>query len=269
MTTRSPSAGPKGRCSARRATVLGAGALTLGAALAGVPQIGQAAVIAGSGGHDVTVGRDDDNAANRFIQPAGVAAKQHMDNTDVHLGKAGDDLLIGQLGGDTLLGEAGHDILVGGPENFQAPNSDVLVGADGNDINIWAPGDGSDAFVGGAHSDTMVFAPFVTHPDGSLKLATFGNRVIPRVDIGGQAAFSCTIVPVPAAQKLGAQFLVRFNVNNVPAVTVRQTDVERVYCPSPNEGKARVADLTAAHPSFSEVSLAQVPGVLGAILAQP
>ena len=42
-----------------------------------------------------------------------------------------------------------------------SPNSDVLVGDKGDDINIWAPGDGSDAFTGNEDKDTMIFAPFV------------------------------------------------------------------------------------------------------------
>ncbi len=170
-----------------------------------------------------------------------------MDNTDVLFGRANDDLLVGNLGGDTLLGGTGSDILVGGPEKFATPNSDVLIGDWGNDINIWAPGDGSDAFIGDQGYDTMIFAPFVD--DGGKPLITWNNgRKVPRVDIDNQAAFSCTIVPVPASQKLGFQFLVRFNVNGTPVVTVRQRNVEKVFCPSPLDGKARVADLTADAP---------------------
>ena len=102
----------------------------------------------GTSAKDVTVGGDNDNADNPFIQPPGVTAKQHMDNTDVLFGRGNHDLLIGKLGGDTLLGGKRNDILIGGPEKGSAPNSDVLVGEEGNDINIWAPGDGSDAFAG-------------------------------------------------------------------------------------------------------------------------
>ena len=72
---------------------------------------------------------------------------------------------------------------------------------------------------------------------------------------------------MPESEKLGAQFLVRFNVNGVPAVTVRQKDVERVFCPSPDEGKALWADLTEAHPVFKSVKIDKVKGLTGKILA--
>jgi hypothetical protein len=223
--------------------------------------------IPGTPRKDVTIGLDTDNADNPFIQPPGVTAKQHIDNTDVLFGRGNDDLLIGNLGSDTLLAGADDDILIGGPEHGQSPNSDVLVGDTGNDINIWAPGDGSEAFIGNEGKDTMVFAPFVTKSDGSLLLTRDHGRKIPHVDIDDKDAFSCTIVPVPASEQLGAQFLVRFNVNGTPVVTVRQTGVERVFCTSPEEGKAQVASLTDAHPTFRDIRLDRVHGTLGAILA--
>lgn len=241
-----------------------------GVAVVAVASVAGARVEPGTPGKDVTFGSDNDNANNTFIQPPGVAAKQHMDNTDVVFGRANDDLLVGNLGGDTVVAGSGDDILVGGPERGTAPNSDVLLGDRGNDINLWQGGDGSEVFVGdrGRH-DTMVFAPFVTRPDGSLKLEWNHGRRIPRVDIGGQPAFSCDIVKVPRRQHLGAQFLVRFSVNGTLAVTVRQKDVERVLCPAPHEGRARTADLTDAHPNFRGVRLNHIGGTLGAIVARP
>lgn len=227
----------------------------------------QALVAPGTPGRDVHIGLDNDNAANAFIQPPGVQAKQHMDDTDVLIGRGNDDLLVGNLGGDTLLGNSGDDILVGGPEKGQAPNSDVLLGEGGDDVNIWAPGDGSDAFVGHTGTDTMIFAPFVTKADGSLLLEDFYGRQIPRVDIDSAPQFGCTIVPIPASERLGFDFLVRFDVNDVPVVTVRQETVESVYCPSPDAGKALVADLTDARPKFRTVRVADVRGVVGAIVA--
>jgi hypothetical protein len=237
-------------------------------ALAGAVMSPTLALMApGTPGRDVHVGADDDNADNPFIQPAGVAAPQHMNNTDVLVGRGHDDLLIGKLGGDTLLGNQGADILVGGPEAFTAPNSDVLLGESGKDINIWAPGDGSDAFVGHTGRDTMIFAPFVTRPNGSPVLERFHDRKIPRVDIDSAPQFSCDIVTVTPDQDLGFDHLVRFSVNDVLAVTVRQEKVERVFCPSPDTGSALVADLTAVRPKFRPVALSDVKGVTGAILA--
>lgn len=250
----------------RRTRRLVAATAAIGALVVAGTASTSALVAPGTAAKDITVGLDNDNADNPFIQPPGVTAKQHMDDTDLLFGRGNDDLLIGFLGGDTLLGGSGDDITIGGPEGAQAPNSDVLVGDRGDDINIWAPGDGSDAFAGNEGTDAMVFAPFVEKADGSLLLTRYDGRKIPRVDIDDQDAFSCTIVPVPVAEKLGFQFLVRFNVNDTPVVTVRQKDVERVFCPSPDAGKVAVANLTAPYPAFHDVWLRDVRGTVGAIL---
>jgi hypothetical protein len=228
-----------------------------------------ATVAPGTPARDITRGLDNDVATNTFIQPPGVQAKQHMDATDVLFGRGNDDLLQGNLGSDTIVGGTGHDIMIGGPEKFATPNSDVLLGDSGNDINIWAPGDGSDAFVGDTGTDTMVFAPFVEKSNGHIQHAWYGSRLVPRVDISEQPAFSCQIVPVPASQKLGEQFLVRFTVNGVIAVTVRQKDVERVFCPSPRVGHLRAARLTDPNPHFRSVRLSDVGGALHTIVAAP
>ena len=234
---------------------MGASALVVGLA-AGSSGV----ILPGTEAKNVGIGLDNDNATNPFIQPPGVTAKQHMDNTDVLFGRDNDDLLIGNLGGDTLLAGADDDILIGGPEKGQAPNSDVLVGDTGKDVNIWAPGDGSDAFIGNEGKDTMIFAPFVENTDGSLLLTSEYGRKIPHVKIDSQPAFTCTVVPVPESEQLGAQFLVRFNVGPNPVVTVRQKDVEKVYCPSPEPGKATFARLTGSDPTtFTTVSLDQRP----------
>src|SRR4051794_4584796 len=151
------------------------------ATVAGVATGAYATIAPGTPFNDVTFGADNDNATNTFVQPPGVAAKQHMDNTDVVFGRGGNDLLVGNLGGDTLLGGLGDDILAGGPEQFQAPNSDVVLGEEGNDVNIWAPGDGSDAYVGDVGYDDMVLAPFVKNPNGSLRREIRNGRQVLRV----------------------------------------------------------------------------------------
>src|SRR3954464_15084158 len=110
------------------AAVVTAGVLLL----AGLATSADAVVEPGTPAKDVTVGLDNDNASNPLIQPPGVTAKQHMDNTDVLFGRDNDDLLSGNLGSDTLLGGNDDDILIGGPEHGTQPNSDVLVGDDGD-----------------------------------------------------------------------------------------------------------------------------------------
>ncbi len=246
---------------------LGIGLVASVLALSAVAVSANATVRPGTPGKDVTVGLDNDNADNTFIQPPAVTAKQHMENTDLLFGRDNDDLLVGKLGSDVLLGGPGSDITVGGPEAFSAPNSDVMDGEEGADINIWAPGDGSELYVGERGYDVQVFAPFVTRSNGSLQLQWANGRRIPRVDIGGQPTLSCRIDPVPANQDLGVQFLARFLVNGNLTVTVRLKDVEAVLCPSPANRRATIADLSEAHPTFEGIRLNRIGGVLGAIVA--
>ena len=92
----------------------------------------------------------------------------------------------------------------------------------------------------------MIFAPFVENAERRAAAHPEHGRKIPHVDIDAQPAFTCTVVPVPESEHLGAQFLVRFNVDGIPVVTVRQKDVEKVYCPSPEPGKAMLARLDRA-----------------------
>lgn len=228
-----------------------------------------AMVAPGTPGADVTVGADNDNARNTFIQPPGVRAKQHMEDTDVLFGRGGPDLLIGRAGSDTLLAGAGDDILVGGPEQGRAPNSDVLLGEEGDDVNVWAPGDGSDAFLGDQGYDTMIFAPLRLDASGSPALRRYGGRLVPQVTTGGLPRFGCTIVAVSPGRRLGFDHLVRFTVDGAPVVTVRQRGVERVICPSPHADRARVADLRQAHPRFTEVTTRSITAVAGAIVNPP
>jgi hypothetical protein len=239
---------------------------TLLAALGDRPA--QAALQEGGGGRDVLIGRDNDNASNVFIQPSGVNARQHLDNTDILRGDSQDDLLIGRLGDDVLWGDNGNDILVGGPEAGSQPNSDVIFGDNGDDINIWVGGDGSDAFVGGQGRDTMVFAGgFAQVTNGVPQLVNFRGRSVPLVPIDNQPQFSCTIHAVPANQQLGFRFIVRFLVNNNVVVTVRQQNVEQVLCSSPNPGTVLVADLTRPNPAFVERPLSAFRNTtLGAII---
>jgi hemolysin type calcium-binding protein len=238
------------------------------AAVAGVATGAYASIAPGTPGNDVTLGADNDNAGNAFVQPPGVAAKQHMDNTDVLFGRGANDLLVGNLGSDTLVGGPGDDILAGGPENFTAPNSDVLLGDEGNDVNIWAPGDGSDAYVGDLGYDDMILAPFVKNANGSLRREYRNGRQVLRVDIDAKPQFACRIDPVPPTQNLGAQYLVRFFAGGNLAVTIRLKDVERVLCPSPWQGRVRVAALSSLHPTlFRDVPLSTITGTTGAIVA--
>jgi hypothetical protein len=251
----------------RRRTVI-AGLAVLAAAL--LAASATAALQVGDSARDVLIGRDNDNAANTFIQPAGVAAKQHLDNTDIIRGGPQGDLLMGLKGGDLLDGDQGDDILIGGVEKGQQPNSDLIDGENGNDVNIWAPGDGSDAFEGGRGYDTHITAPLVLDAAGNVALFPARYRQVPHVTIDSQTT-SCTIERVPSTENLGFEFVTRFlNAAGGIVVTIRLQDVEQVLCPSPNPGMVRVADLTRATPVFVERPLADFAGSLvGQILQAP
>ncbi len=218
-----------------------------------------AALEEGGRGGDVLIGRDDDNVNNPLIQPAG-AVNQSLDNADVLLGDKGNDVLIGLLGNDVLDGGQGDDILVGGTEQFTRPNSDVMFGGQGDDISIWAPGDGSDAFLGGPGLDAQLFGVI----DRANNVPTLTGTApdfpqgVPTANLTGSPGF-CTLERVgdPA---LGYEYLVRFFVRSTGAlaVTVRLGDAEQVFCTSQTGGAITFADLTQRDPQFVEVTLEQV-----------
>jgi len=224
----------------------------------------QAALIEGSNKPDVLIGADDDNLNNPEIQPAGTAANQSLDNADVLLGHQGNDIIIGLRGSDTMRGGAGSDILIGGLEGGTTnPKSDVVFGDEGNDISIWAGGDGSDAFKGGSGRDALILA--TVDRDGIVPILTdpvpgFPNG-IPTANATGQNGF-CTLEQVPASSSLGYAFLVRFfskAAGNALLATMRVSDdVEQVFCTSETSAEITFADLTEASPAFVAVSPEQV-----------
>jgi hypothetical protein len=225
----------------------------------GPQQLLQAAFIEGEGGPDVLIGRDDDNTSNPIIQPPG-AVNQSLNNTDILDGKGGNDIVIGVLGNDVMHGGPGGDILIGGIELGSTPNSDIIFGDEGNDVNIWQAGDGSDAFIGGEGLDAMVFGTI----DRVGNVPTLSDPVpgypqgVPTANVSGQGGF-CTLEPVddPA---LGYEFLVRFFVRATGnlAVTIRLAEVEQVFCTSQAGGQITFADLTRADPEFVVVTLEEV-----------
>ena len=206
----------------------------------------------GRGGRDVIIGKDNDNSDNPLIQPTGTAADQSLNNTDIQLGGSGHDVLIGLLGDDVQLGESGDDVLIGGPEGGAGggpPNSDVQSGGSGTDVSIWAPGDGSDFFHGGSgNRDAQVVGLIDRDPAGTrnvkLNPANGYSQGLPSVDVSGLNA-QCTIDKVPAESELGYEFLVRFrNAAGALVVTLRQVEVEQVFCPSTNGHGGRRASST-------------------------
>ncbi len=228
-----------------------------------------AAVIEGTGRSDLLFGADDDNRNDPFIQPPNVAANQSLDNADVMIGGRGDDVLVGLLGSDTMLGGPGSDILVGGTEQGQAPNSDVQIGDTGNDVAVWAGGDGSDMFDGGPGQDALVFGT-IDKVNGIPTISPTNGRHretgVPTANVTGQGGF-CTLERIDDPARRGYDFLVRFfsrNTGNL-LVTVRTRDVEQVFCTSEAGGAITFADLTDANPSLDPIALADVPDLNPAV----
>ena len=140
----------------RRGTVLAAVAAITAVGLVGT------AVAALQGNENakkpkVLIGADNDDTSNTTIQPPGVTANQSLRKSDQIFGGKASDTIIGRLGSDVLLANAGDDVMVGGTEGGQPAlppgqlpdNNDIAYGGVGSDSFIWAPGDGSDAFIGG------------------------------------------------------------------------------------------------------------------------
>lgn len=258
--------------SIRRSVALGSAVLLASAGMAAsmiTPAF--AALEPGTPERDVHIGLDNDNAANPFVQPPGVVAPQHTDDTDLLFGRGEADLLIGGKGSDTLLGGPGPDILVGGPDRGgSVRGDDVLVSDDGDDVAIWSPDDGNDLVDGNDGTDTLIVGPAARRPDGGLRLDTTSlDRTIPRVDVDGIPTYSCTLVPVPASEQLGT-FLLRFSVSGTVESTLRLKEMERVLCPGATAGTVQVADLTSVAPGqtpvFHSVPIRSVGGLVGAII---
>jgi Ca2+-binding RTX toxin-like protein len=241
------------------ALVAGTVALALAASALGGLQLGE-----DSG--RVVIGADNDSPDDPVIQN-GAAANQSLRKGDQIIGDQTDEVQIGRLGPDVLLAEGGHDVIVGGTErnsdvvNF--PNFDIADGEDGNDAFIWAPGDGSDAFLGGeparrpgSDMDRLIVGTMEVDEDddslpqlnrtefGRLPRAIVSNNRLPAT-IGGDSNPTATVPNtcdvVRAPRGLGYNFLVRVinPVTGAQAVTLRLKEVEQVLCGAGGQGEAR------------------------------
>ena len=237
-------------------------ASVLRAAIIGAPDQSEAALVERGDGAQVVIGKDDDNTNNPKIQPPDTAANQSLNNADVLSSGAGNDVLIGLLGSDVMQGETGRDILVGGTEQFSQPNSDIIFGGTENDTSVWAPGDGSDAFLGEKGLDAQVFGVIDRDannvPTLSEPVSGFPKGV-PTAEVTNSPGF-CTLERIGERNSLNYDFLVRFFVRSsgALAVTIRLEDTEQVFCTSEAGGEITFANLTRPNPQFDEVSLDQV-----------
>lgn len=229
---------------------------------------------------------DHNNATNPIVQSqnpalAGGGRDQSLQFGDIVSGHGGNDLLVGGLGVDILNGNGGDDIMIGGTEDFNPQNRDRAFGRAGNDVFIWAPGDGSDFFDGGAGTqDTVVFG-LLGEDDGSAN-PVFGVQQDqnfdplfldkdghPVVDVTNSPGF-CEVVDaatsVQAATALGElklDHLVRFSIRGIAdafaqgdqatdnglRVTLHLKNVEFLVCTARSGGGIEVLDLTTQPPT--------------------
>jgi len=236
----------------------------------------------------------DDNvrdflSANRGSNGGG---DQSLQAGDALIGSEESDLLIGALGIDVMLGNGGEDILIGGTEDFNPFNRDRGFGGQGDDVFIWAPGDGNDFFDGGEGGDVLILgligeqtddqgnqagAPFfsVNPPSGDGSQDFDGIYIdpssgLPIVDVAGGPGF-CEVVDGynNEAEKaelttLGLDHLVRFTLRGPAAdsanpdtglrIAVHLTNTEYLVCGGANAGETVALDLTTSPPTLIDVS---------------
>ncbi|MCK5897688.1 MAG: hypothetical protein KAG06_01290 [Methylococcales bacterium] len=225
----------------------------------------------------VVIGNDANSIGNIIVQPtdpaqSGSGKNQSLNFGDIVMGGYGNDILIGGLGIDVIMGKAGHDILIGGTEDFNPENRDRAFGDKGNDAFIWAPGDGSDYFNGGAGTDVVIFGKLQEKDGEGSKFTVEKDQNfdgifldpttgLPTVDVTGSPGF-CSILDssnqdANELKKLGVDHLVRFALRGVAdkfdsqeqttdngvRVTLHLKDVEYVVCTTRQGGEFEIFDI--------------------------
>ena len=233
----------------------------------------------------VQVGADNNFRGNPFVQPrdpalAGGGIDQTLKFGDVLSGTTQDDFLIGGLGDDVLFGRDGDDVLLGGLEHFHPRSSDRIFGHSGNDIVIWAPGDGSDFMDGGPGQDVLILSLVGEVVEGQVVFRLSDDKQagevfidpktnLPLLEVRNAPGF-CQVIDqsssADAAEQLaalGVQHLVRFFLRDVADAFergdqttdngLRQTmylrNMEVLICTSRDGGAIEVLDLTVSPPT--------------------
>lgn len=217
-------------------------------------------------------------SANRGSNGGG---DQSLQFGDTLIGTADADLLTGGLGIDIIAGGAGDDVLIGGTEDFNPLNRDRAFGGDGDDVFVWAPGDGNDFFNGGSGIDVLMMGVIgeTRDADGNTLSAPFFNvsppntagsqdfdgvfvdpsSGLPIVDVAGGPGF-CEIVDGSAdateaseLAALGLDRLVRFflrapaadptNPDTGLRIAMHLQSTEFLVCGSQTAGVIEVFDL--------------------------
>ncbi|MFK7860828.1 MAG: calcium-binding protein [Granulosicoccus sp.] len=228
-------------------------------------------------------------SANRGTNGGG---DQSLQGGDALIGTEDADIIVGALGIDVLMGNGGSDILIGGTEDFNPFNRDRAFGGSGDDVFVWAPGDGNDLFDGGEGEDVLVLgligeerdaegnntgAPFFSvNPPSAAGSQDFDGIYIdpssglPIVDVAGGPGF-CDVVDGADSDAeqtelsaLGLEHLVRFTLRGPAAdtsnpdtglrIAIHLLNTEYLVCGSANAGEIVALDLTTSPPTPIDVS---------------
>ncbi|MGB1009840.1 MAG: hypothetical protein ACPGVP_08970 [Thiolinea sp.] len=248
-------------------------------------------------------GTDANNPDNPVVQPqpdaqSGGGRDQSQQFGDVLHGSDGNDFIVGKLGIDIMFAGPGDDILVGGTEDFNPLNRDRAFGEAGNDVFLWAPGDGSDYFNGGhGDSDVLMFGPLGEKAAGSaapvFAVQTDQNfdplfrdpiSNLPAMNVTGSPGF-CEVIDASTSEaaantlsELGLDHLIRFIIRGVAdsfaaggqsddngvRVTIHTKDVEYLVCTSRSGGQVEVLNLTTTPPTAATIS--DLPAFVQAII---
>jgi len=161
----------------------------------------EADLVFGQGGHDliITQGGDDQVQAGDGSDEVNAGS-----GNDLVFGQGGNDVLYGQAGQDQLQGGEGNDILdggAGGDQLFGQDGNDIIDGGNrdgaadyveggaGDDIYVWAPGNGNDTFQGGSGQD-MIALTNVTQHQLSQGLNLWTGGLTMHVDHQGYVTFT-------------------------------------------------------------------------------
>lgn len=239
----------------------------------------------------VMTGSDLNNTSNPTVQPqdpaqSGGGRDQTQQFGDILEGTKKDDFLIGRLGTDIMWGNRGNDILIGGTEDFNPFNRDRAFGGLGNDIFMWAPGDGSDYFNGGPGHDVLMLGLIGEVIDGNVQFkvslpGTEGSQdsdkiffspytKLPLMDLTNSPGF-CEVIDESNAEggkaaldALGLDHLVKFFIraaanngsedgDNGLRVTIHLKDVEFLVCTNRDGQLVEITDLRKSPPRLIDV----------------
>ena len=140
-----------------------------------------------------------------------------------------------------------------------------MFGGPGDDVNLWAPGDGSEAFIGGPGLDALIFGATdreaLADPSDGCSAADPAVRYSwvssGHTDSGREWSAQISARWSPAPRRVTNIWCGSAAPAGNIIVTVRVSEVEQVFCRSRRRSIA-FADLTDPSPAFVAVSQQEV-----------